>query len=299
MTESLKTRLVDLARGASTEITPHHEHSIPALAGLLSPGSVVYVAHTPKATLDDVVRVALRLQRAGFRACPQLVARRIESRRALQTACERLGDAGVDRALVVGGDNAQPAGPFTSSMELLRTELLPHSDIMRIGIAGHPEGHRAIGPTVLWTTLREKQSFAETLGLEMQIVTQFGFDPAAIATWDSHLSEHGVSLPVRVGMAGPASLPELIRYAMQCGVGASLRGVLRGMGAMRNVAGLATSPEQMLTSIARHASTRPSHIVGVHFYSFGGALETARWLRAVADGGFEVDAQADAFTLME
>jgi methylenetetrahydrofolate reductase (NADPH) len=284
----MKARLVDFARDASTEVTVHDESSIAALARLLPAESVVYVAHTPKATLNDVVRVALRVQSAGFRACPHLVARRIESRRALQSACEQLGDAGVDRALVVGGDNAEPAGPFTCAMEVLRTELLPHNDIVRIGVAGHPEGHRAIGPTALWTALREKQALAESLRLEMQIVTQFGFDPAAIATWDAHLPEHGISLPVRVGMAGPASLPELIRYAMQCGVGASLRGVLRGMGAMRNVAGLATSPEQMLTSIARHATDQPTRIVGVHLYSFGGALETARWLRFVGEGSVEL-----------
>jgi methylenetetrahydrofolate reductase (NADPH) len=283
VTESLKARLVELARGASTEVTTHDESGIRALARYLPADSVVYVAHTPKATLEDVVRVALRVQAAGFRACPHLVARRIASRRDLQAACERLGDAGVDRALIVGGDNAEPVGPYASSMELLRTELLPHNDIVRVGVAGHPEGHRAIGPTVLWTALREKQALAESLGLEMQIVTQFGFDPAAIAMWDAHLPEHGITLPVRVGMAGPASLPELIRYAMQCGVGASLRGVLRGMGAMRNVAGLATSPEQMLTSIAQHVVSHPSRIVGVHLYSFGGAIETARWLRGVAE----------------
>jgi methylenetetrahydrofolate reductase (NADPH) len=284
----VQSLLVDFARGASTEVTTHDDSTVPALARLLPAESVVYIAHTPKATLDDVVRVALRVQTAGLRACPHIVARRIESRRALQSACERLGDAGVDRALVVAGDGAEPAGPFTSSMDLLRTELLPHNDIVRVAVAGHPEGHRAIGPTVLWTALREKQLLAESLGLEMHIVTQFGFDPAAIATWDAHLPEHGITLPVRVGMAGPASLPELIRYAMQCGVGASLRGVLRGMGAMRNVAGLATSPEQMLTSVARHAATHPTRIVGVHFYSFGGAVETAGWLRAVGEGSVEM-----------
>lgn len=288
MSDSLKSRLVDFARGASTEVTTHDESSIPALARILPAESVVYVAHTPKASLGDVVRVALRVQAAGFRACPHLVARRLESRRVLQSACEQLGDAGVDRALVVAGDGAEPAGPFTSSMDVLRTELLPHNDIARIAVAGHPEGHRAIGPTVLWTALREKQLLAASLGLEMHIVTQFGFDPAAVATWDAHLAEHGITLPVRVGMAGPASLPDLIRYAMQCGVGASLRGVLRGMGAMRNVAGLATSPEQMLTSIARHAASEATRIAGVHFYSFGGALETARWLREVADGRVDV-----------
>jgi hypothetical protein len=35
----------------------------------------------------------------------------------------------------------------------------------------------------------------------------------------------------------------------------------------------------------------------VHFYSFGGALPLARWLRAVAEGRFEIAAAGDAFSI--
>ena len=98
-------------------------------------------------------------------------------------------------------------------------------------------------------------------------------------------------------MAGPASLSQLIAYAMQCGVGASIRGALRSMNAMRNVAGLATSPDQMLARIAQYTRGGKTQIAGVHFYSFGGALATARWLRAVAAGRFEINSEGDAFTV--
>ncbi len=291
----LTRRIVDFARDASAEVTPNDEGLIPALAAELWPGTVVYIAHPPRATLEDVVRTARSVQAAGLAACPHIVARRIESREALEDACARLGEAGVERALVVAGDNARPVGDFASALDVLKTDVLATHGLKRIGVAGHPEGHRAIGQTVLWRALIEKQTLAERRGLEMHVVTQFGFDPAAVASWDACLSEHGISLPVRVGMAGPASLPQLISYAMQCGVGASLRGALRSMNAMRNVAGLAISPDQMLTSVARYAATGATHIAGVHLYSFGGALATARWLRAVADGRFELNADADAF----
>jgi methylenetetrahydrofolate reductase (NADPH) len=291
----LTRRIVDFARDASAEVTPNDAGLIPALAPELAPGTVVYIAHPPKATLGDVVRTARSVQAAGLTACPHIVARRVESRVALEDACGRLGEAGVERALVVAGDNARPVGDFASALDVLNTDVLAAHGLKRIGVAGHPEGHRAIGQTVLWRALIEKQTLAERRGIEMHVVTQFGFDPAAVASWDACLSEHGISLPVRVGMAGPASLPQLIGYAMQCGVGASLRGALRSMNAMRNVAGLAISPDQMLTSVARYAATAATHIAGVHFYSFGGALATARWLRAVADGRFELSADADAF----
>ena len=150
---------------------------------------------------------------------------------------------------------------------------------------------------MLWRALHDKQVLARRAGIELYVVTQFGFDPAAIVGWEQCLPEHGISLPVRVGMAGPASLSQLITYAMQCGVGASIRGALRSMNAMRNVAGLVTSPDQMITNIARDAASRTTHIAGVHFYAFGGALATARWLRAVAAGCFELDPEGDAFTV--
>ena len=289
-------RLVaEFARSASVEVTAGDAGLVATLAAELPPASVVYVAHTPKATIEDVVRTAVVVQAAGFAACPHIVARRIADPDALQACCERLAGAGVDRALVIAGDNGQPAGKFASALDVLRTDLLAAHGLTRIGVAGHPEGHRVIGQTVLWRALAEKQTWAGRHGIDMHVVTQFGFDPAAVASWDACLGEHDIGLPVHVGMAGPASLPQLIGYAMQCGVGASLRGALQSMNAMRNVAGLATSPDQMLTSIARYAGSGTTHIAGVHFYSFGGALATARWLRVVADGRFELNAGADAF----
>ena len=145
---------------------------------------------------------------------------------------------------------------------------------------------------MLWRALHDKQVLARRAGIDLFVVTQFGFDPAAIIGWEQCLPGHGISLPIHVGMAGPASLSQLITYAMQCGVGASIRGALRSMNAMRNVAGLATSPDQMLARIAQYTRGGKTQIAGVHFYSFGGALATARWLRAVAAGRFEINPEA-------
>ena len=298
MTHSELARwLAKLACDASVEMTPGDEALVPELADELPAGAAVCIAHPPTATLDDVVRAALRVQASGLCACPHIVARRIEGPGALESACARLGAAGVMRALVVAGDDAASAGPYASSLDVLRAELLQRHGLTRIGVAGHPEGHRAIGQTVLWRALHDKQVFARRNGIELFVVTQFGFDPAALVAWEQCLPEHGIRLPVRVGMSGPASLSQLIAYAMQCGVGASLRGALQSMAAMRNIAGLATSPDQMLVRVAEHAAGGTSQIAGVHFYSFGGALATARWLRAVAEGRFEIGPAGDVFSI--
>lgn len=288
----LKQRIIQFTRFASTEIATHDEGLIGGLASCLHAGTTVYVAHTPKATLQEIVRVATRLQGAGLRASPHIVARRIRNSRELKNAVAELADYGVDQALVIAGDLDRPAGTYSSAMDVLETGVLVEAGIRNIAVAGHPEGHPAIGPSTLWKTLQQKQALAARSGVRMHVITQFGFDPAAVSEWHRCLGEHGISLPIQVGMAGPAPLPKLIKYAMHCGVGASLRGVMRSMVAMRNVTGLATSADEMVSSLASvFGAARPPTVIGPHLYSFGGAMATARWLRAVMDGNFELSPQ--------
>lgn len=182
--DALEPRLSDLARDASVEITPGDGSLVPALAVELPAGAVVYVTHPPKATLEDVVRASLEVQAGGLSACPHIVARRIDGPTTLELICRRLGDAGVGRALVVAGDDAVPAGEYSSSIDVLRTGLLARHGITRIGVAGHPEGHRGIGQTVLWRALHDKQVLAKRAGFELTVVTQFGFDPDALVSWE-------------------------------------------------------------------------------------------------------------------
>lgn len=292
----LKRLIVYFARRASIETTTFDTELIPSLASRLLPGTTVHVAHTPRATLQEVVRMAARVQAAGLKASPHIVARRIGSSRELRDAADELSDAGISQALVIGGDNARPVGTYSSAMDVLHTGILTRAGIRRIGVAGHPEGHPTIGQVALWRALQEKQEFTESTGTSVHVVTQFGFDPAAVCRWVEHFSEHGISLPVYVGMAGPTPLPELIRYAMQCGVGASLRGLMRSVTAMRNVTGLATSPDEMLAGLLSHCAGS-NRIVGPHFYSLGGALAAATWLRAVADGYFDLGPEGGRFDM--
>ena len=284
-----KRRIVEFATGASTEITSHDDDSIAELAAILPPGTVVYVAHTPKATLAEVASTSIKLETAGLSACPHIVARRVVDARSLREAAGRLEQAGVRRALVVAGDLATPAGPYSSSLEVLETGILAAAGFTSIGVAAHPEGHRAVDAATLWDALRAKQAYAEREGLGMHLVTQFGFDATAICQWGRELGPQGVRLPVHVGMAGPAPLTKLVKYAMACGVGASLRGALRSMQSLRHIAGFATTPEAMLAELARDVATGPGRqLLHPHLFAFGGVIATARWLRAIVDGRFEL-----------
>jgi methylenetetrahydrofolate reductase (NADPH) len=294
----LKRAIVDFAHDASTEISTHDEETLPTLASTLPAGTAVYVAHTPKAKLSDVVQVAIKLQGLGFRASPHIVARRVESRQALETGLQQLSAAGVEQMLLVAGDLEKPLGPYTSTLDIIDSGLLQNSSIRRIGVAGHPEGHKQVADDVLLAALRHKQAFANKTGLKLHIATQFTFDADAIIAWDERLTREGITLPAHIGIAGPTPLPKLIKYAMACGVGASLNSVMKNMTAMAKLARLATTPDEMLAGLVRGGAAQgSSRIVQPHFYAFGGVAATARWMRAVLDGNFDVKPDGGKFAM--
>ena len=296
--QALKSAIVDFARNASTEISTHDEDSLPTLAAMLPAGTPVYVAHTPKATLSEVVQTAIKLQALGFRASPHIVARRVESQESLKNGLQLLSAAGVEQALLVAGDLTKPLGPYTSTLDIIDSGLLQNSSLKRLGIAGHPEGHKQVADDVLLAALRHKQAFAARTGLKLHIATQFTFDADAIIAWDERLTREGITLPAHIGIAGPTPLTKLIKYAMACGVGASLNSVMKNMTAMSKLARLATTPDAMLTGLVRGGVAQgSSRIVQPHFYAFGGVAATARWIRAVIDGRFEVKPDSDKFEM--
>ena len=86
------------------------------------------------------------------------------------------------------------------------------------------------------------------------------------------------------GLAGPASLPRLLRFAVLCGVGNSVRALKARPRAITRLM-VEAGPEVIVRSLAAQAG---APIAGVHFFCFGGLIRTARWLRAVRDGRFEL-----------
>ena len=289
----LKERLVSFMRAASIEITPSEEKHLPALRALLPAECAIYISHVPSATLAQVVKTALAVQDAGFQATPHLVARRINYPETLRTALAELVAHGVEQVLLVAGDAEHAAGAFEDTLDVFESGIIEKSGIRRIGVAGYPEGQRGIGHTMLGNALKIKQAFADRTGLPMFIVTQFGFNGNALRDWEPELARIDVRLPILAGIAGPAPLSKLIKFAMRCGIGASLRTVMRNLSAVSGIAELATTPEQHVMRLMRLPST--TRIIAPHFFCFGGALETARWISQVVSGHFAIDAEETKF----
>ena len=74
-------------------------------------------------------------------------------------------------------------------------------------------------------------------------------------------------------------------------VDTSLRTAAHTLSNVGHVAHLATTHEQHLIVLARALDAGSSQqLVAPHFFAFGGALKTAQWMRALADGQFDVGA---------
>ena len=292
---TLCERISGFARLASLEITSS-DGALPAtLAGKLPAGTVLYVAHTPNATLAQVADVACAAQAAGFRGCPHLVARRIASRAEIRAALDRLRAGGVTRALLVAGDLTPPAGEFASTLDVLDSGVLDGAGLTALGVAGHPEGNPNIPPAAAWDALARKQDWGRKAGVAVHIATQFGFNAGALAEFDRELAARGIGLPVHVGVAGPASLKSLAKFAAMCGIGASLGALLTNPGALGALKSLVKTVDEVFPAIVRlREGPLAARLVQPHFFAFGGVLKTVDWLDAVRSGRFDLAGDAIA-----
>jgi len=128
----------------------------------------------------------------------------------------------------------------------------------------------------------DKIAAAEATGIKVHIVTQFCFDATAILHWIRRLRDFGLEHPVRVGLAGPTSLPALLRFARRCGVRASIEGLARQSGLARQLFAM-TAPDALVQALAQARSDHRLGVVKPHFFAFGGLAATARWAAAVGE----------------
>jgi len=266
---------------ASIEVSPYQAKESADLPGLIPRGVRVYMTDVGTDSTDSIVQGAARLNDLGFVAVPHFASRRLTSREALATRIQRLAEeANVSDVLVIGGGLDQPAGEFTSSMDVLETGLFDKYGIKHIGVAGHPEGTPDFSREAAEEALRLKQAFAERSDASMRIVTQFGFDADGFIRWADGLRDAGITLPVHLGVAGPAKLTTLVKYAMMCGVGNSVKFIRKRAADVRTMV-KGFDPEEVVEPIERHVldGANGTPIEQVHVFAFGGVKKSAQWLR--------------------
>ncbi len=269
----------ELVSGGSLEMGAHRPQDARDIAALLPAGTPVYVNHLPRHRLLDTLPTLIAVREAGLEPVPHIAARRIKDQTELKSFLTRaVGDAGVQKALVLGGDEPEAIGPYADGASLIREGLLAASGLREIGLPGYPEGHPHIPRDVLERAFAEKLSLAATQGLGTYIVTQFSFAPARIVEYCASLARSAPSVPVYVGLAGPTNPVALLRFAQRCGVSASLRALrTQGMDAVRLVTH--TDPADQLAALAHYCAVHDDcNVVGVHLFTFGGVTSAATWM---------------------
>jgi methylenetetrahydrofolate reductase (NADPH) len=273
-----------MLHGYSIEIIPSHSKAISVALDRLHRGTEVFLTWIPGTNPMHMIAPATELRRSGFSVVPHIGARHLESVAQLEQLAARLGgDSGVDRILVIGGDREKPAGPYDSSLAVMQSAVFQKAGINRMAIAGFPEGHPSISDIALQEALAAKVAFAHSAGIQLSIVSQFCFKPEPIISWLQELRNQGIHNPVRVGLAGPAGLLTLTRYALRCGIGNSLH-VLTEHPSFANLLA-EKGPEpiiQGLANLARPAANGdlPLGIAGLHLFVFGGLSKTLDWITA-------------------
>ncbi|MDH3665417.1 MAG: methylenetetrahydrofolate reductase [Paracoccaceae bacterium] len=276
------TALAGLLDGFSIEVMPRTAEKIEDFREILPPDTRVYIAHIEGTPIDEMVATAKRIVGEGFPVMPHFPARIIADETVLADWIARYqGEAGIDQALLLAGGVDAPHGEFHSSMQLLETGLFDKAGFKRLHVAGHPEGNKDIDADAsdrnVMEALRWKQAFSERTDAEMAIATQFCFEAQPVIEWAERLKREGITLPIHIGVAGPAKLQTMIKFAMTCGVGPSLRVLQRRAKDVSKLV-LPFTPEEFLSELAAHKAANPDFgIAKVHFFPLGGIKKTAEF----------------------
>jgi len=285
---TLSAEVEALLQNYSIEVMPRTAQKVEDFTALLPAGTRVYIAHIEGTPIEEMVATAKRLNADGFPVMPHFPARIIKDEATLTDWIARYqGEANVDQALLLAGGVDKPHGDFDSSMQLMESGAFDKAGFKRLHVAGHPEGNKDIDPNGgmanVDAALRWKQDFSERTDADMALATQFAFEAGPIIAWADAIKAAGIDLPIHIGIAGPAKLQTMIKFAIACGVGPSLRVLQRRAKDVTKLL-MPFEPTDVISELAAHKAANPDfNITNVHFFPLGGIKTNAHW--AIENGG--------------
>ena len=284
MEKTINTNFKDFISGYSIEVLPRSAAKIDSFSDVLPKNTRVYIAHLETEDISAMVATAKRIHDEGFAVMPHIPARMIASKEMLHDWISMYqNEAGVDEALLLAGGSKKPVGDFNSSMQLIESGLFDKAGFKRLHIAGHPEGSKDIDPSGGIKNASEalswKQEFSQKTDASMAIATQFCFDADVVKKWADSIKENGIDIPIHIGIAGPAKLQTLLKFSVECGIGASMKVLTKRAKDITKLL-LPYKPTQILNELADHKSKDPEfNIEQVHFFPIGGVKQTVDWLK--------------------
>ena len=273
--------------GFSVEVTPKAASKIENFEDYIPSGTLVYIAHIEGTPIEEMVATARKINDQGFSAMPHFPARIIKDKNVLEDWISRYkNEANVSNALLIAGGANKPYGEYDSSIQLIESELFDKADFNNLHIAGHPEGSIDIDPdgssNNVDQALSWKNEFSKRTDANMAITTQFSFDAGSVISWANNIKESGIDIPVHIGIAGPAKLQTLLRYSIECGVGASIKIIQKRAKDLTKLL-LPYKPTNIITELAIHKANNPSfNIEKVHFFPLGGIKQVSDFVKEVS-----------------
>jgi methylenetetrahydrofolate reductase (NADPH) len=271
---------VRLVEGFSLEMTGKDVPGLGEARDTIPAGTKINVTFLGNEDLEMRITACKAVKDAGFVPVPHISARRLSSQTQLEEYLDRLQQVGASaHVFAVGGDPAEPEGPYPDSLSVIRTGLLQKYGATEVSIAGYPEGHPDIPNDVLWRHLEDKSAALKEQGLDAVILTQFAFDTDPVTAWVDQVRGRGITSEIRIGTPGPAGIKRLINFARRFGVGANAMIVKKYGFSLTNLMGTA-GPDRFVTDLAVELGHNPaSGDVKLHFYTFGGLRATSVWAR--------------------
>jgi methylenetetrahydrofolate reductase (NADH) len=249
-----------------------------AVADWVPAGMTVTVTASPVKGLDATVELTERLAARGYRVVPHLAARSVASDAHLAGIVARLKAAGVDDVFVPGGDAPHPAGPFDGALPLLERLDEMGRPFSRIGITGYPESHPKIHDDITVQAMWDKRKHAS------YIVSNVCFDAARLGRWIQRIRARGITLPLYVGLAGPAERSRLLRMAAVAGASESARFITRHPGwILRFWVPGGYSPDRLLDRAAGVITAPSAGVAGLHLFTFNQLQQAEQWRRAALE----------------
>jgi len=263
----------------SLEMTAKDVAKLEEAAPLIPQGTQISVTFLPGEDFAARTHAAKRVKELGFVPMPHLSARRLKTQAELEGYLNDLAtQVGIDRVFVIAGDPPHPEGPYEDALAIIKSGVLANYGVKHVGISGYPEGHPDIDGPKLRQAMLDKDKALKELGLDYSIMTQFGFDADPVFAWTKQVRADGIVAPIRIGVAGPASIKRLLSFAARCGVGASAS-VMKKYGFSITQLLSTAGPDGIIKDMAEGLDPAVHGKVLLHFYPFGGLPKTAEWIR--------------------
>ncbi|PZQ88622.1 MAG: methylenetetrahydrofolate reductase [Leifsonia xyli] len=278
-----------LAANLSIETSP--KEALRGVDGLrdLPADTRVFITRLPTGSFEDTLAAAVKLRERGFSPVPHVTARTTPDAATLAYRLKRLiEEGGVREILLVAGSNDRPEGVFDNTLDILSSGVIEGSGLVALNVAGHPEGHPNADEATLRRALDAKNEFAVRTGLPVTLVTQFFFDAAPVIAWEKTIRAQGNLLPIDPGLHGVTGVPSLLKHALACGVGASVKALGSHSGGLIQFVQM-RSPEGLIHDLAMAKIADPGSLFrNAHFFPLGGFFRTVKFCNALREGRFSL-----------